>query len=113
MVVHEHAAVFWLEAVFVIPESIGADALFIDEHYAWIDLADLREPVNPDHRRDADAIRNRLPSIHRPGIPLGLKLHLWRRKRIEIRRSRKIIPHAIWIGWDELRLGERLNHNRE
>lgn len=87
VVMHEHAVVFGFEAVFVIPEAIGADALFIDKAHARFDVADFRQPVDPDQRRDANAVGDHLPGMHRAGFADGAELHLGWSQSVEIGRS--------------------------
>ena len=53
--------------VLVMPEAVGAEALFIDEELARAHVCDLGEPARPDAREHADAILNQLPRIHTRG----------------------------------------------
>jgi hypothetical protein len=50
--------------MFVVPDSVRPESLFIDEVSPLFDLGDLGEPGQFDPRKRANSVLNELPSVH-------------------------------------------------
>ena len=107
---HIDSAVFaGSENVAVMPEAVGADALFVDEHFPRLDVGQLREPREPNKRGDADGVQDDLASedgqLHR----LGTEAHFRRSDLVEVVGIGKEIPGVFYRGVEALLAAEGVN----
>ena len=66
VIAHVHAPWRGSEVMLVMPESIGTDALFIDEGRPLAHIGDFRDPPGPESGQETNPVFNPLPGVH-PG----------------------------------------------
>lgn len=89
--------------MFVVPELIGAGALFIDEADAFLDCGDLRHPLQPHAGQRGNPILDDLSGEHASGdITQDFETHVGRRQFVEVHRGGKKLPDAGGFGGNEL-----------
>jgi len=99
------------EAVFVVPELVGSDALFIDKKVRLLDMCDLGQPFRPQSLHKTDAIFDHLPGIHAGGwITDNTESQIRRRKGIEVAGIRKEGPDLLQTGADSLFAVKMMSH---
>ncbi len=97
--------------VFVVPEPVGPEALFIDKIFAFAHVGDLGEPARPQARQQPDAILDHLTGEH-PWRNLADDLETQPRRceRVEVARRGEKFPDERGRGRDKLLAVELADH---
>lgn len=100
---HARLSAVFHEAVFVVPETIRADALFIDEEGFLLQMGDLGEPGGLHARDERQPVFDQLTGLHgRFPAENDLELHIGRCHGVQVGRCGEEIPHLIQLSRDEL-----------
>ena len=100
---HAHAARRRGEVVLMVPEPVGAGALFIDEKFPFPDLGDLREPAGLNPRQDSHAVLYDLARVHpRRDISQDAKAQVRRGEQVEVAGRGEEFPDRGRIAGYEL-----------
>ncbi len=98
------------EKMFVMPDRIGADALFIDKGSRRIHMGDFREPCHRQAKKRTHSIFDHQTRIDRGWqIAEDAKIERWRRDHCEILRIGKERPTLFERGGNDLGTTENMN----
>ena len=86
----------------MIPEFVGANALFIDKEGSRLNVFDLCQPTTFAKEGNLDFVENHQPIVHFFGnFRENLKVQLWRSQIIQIHRCGEKLPERLWISVED------------
>src|SRR5688500_8894715 len=96
-VCHFNAAIYRLEMVLVVPETVGAITLFVHKKTTVLHMGDLCHPVKRDTQHRPDLILDDLPCINMAAMRLAdhLEAERGRRNMLQVAGIAEIIPGMI------------------
>lgn len=94
---HDHVIAFVFEEMLVMPEGVGAEALFIDKEMQVFAMRDLGGPSKRHERRRLDAVVDNHTCVHLLATHIGedAELHVIGGDFVEVFRTGEKIPGFI------------------